>query len=154
MARKRTFKQVNFSSFAWGGGPTSRIGVSFDRTRKEITPGLIDELFCGGRMECSLIFDASDGDVKGQKKFKGMDDGHRIEGFVCECKSVSLKPESIDLSLNYMVVDVDPRALAQFKKKAGTIIVKRTGDIEAEEEEVEEEDPDQLTLGGEEGDET
>lgn len=141
MARKRKLTNVQFTAFGWDGGPTCRIKIVLDRGKRGIDPTEIANIFVGARVECTLTFKEGDENEGGQQTFQP--EIWTIEQVIGQCGSLSVKPETLEFSLNFMVEDVEPDSLAKFKKKAGTLEVKRVGDHQ-------EEDPNQQKIEPEE----
>lgn len=105
------------------GKNTARIGVKIDRKRLPLAKA--DEVFCGHRLDGSLVLGRAD-ESPGQSQL--FDNSELLDG-VFDCKSLSIGADSVSLGLTFSLNDINVAELAKYSNTPGRVIVDDVGEI-------------------------
>lgn len=115
------------------GDETCRLGVQIGRDAIKI--GKADELFCGRRIQCTVVAHRAEFDAD-QAAFDGFDDTEMITA-VCDVKRYSVGTKNIGIGLTFALAEISIEHLANFAKRSGTLTidgVRSLDEIESEDE--------------------
>lgn len=127
-AKAIKLENVQFTTFSDTGTKSLCLGVEIERSRDDINADIMEQSLCGSRVEVTLTFNSGGDNEGGQQTMQ--DEKHEIGPVIAEIKHHKTTPLAYVFPMNFLLDDVDLKALREFRKKSGTLTLKRVGAIE------------------------
>jgi hypothetical protein len=130
--------EVSFGSV--GFSKSARIGVSMERSKSNgaLSVAQAEKLFCGRRLKAKIVA-VPRGENVDQGKLDGFDEKIEMTSLF-DVKSISVKPDSIGMTLNCALKGLDRELFANFCSRSGKLVVKASEDIPDGEDDDDDED--------------